>query len=233
MAAEDRPPSRASDAYRVIRDRIVTCRLTPGQRVTEKQLADELGFGLTPVRQALVRLSAEELIRALPRRGYQVAPLTIESVNELFQVWRIVGPAIAELAGPRIPASERERLTAEHNAAFAAARKNRDAYELLEASQALWTVMAEAAGNARLAQLYYRVLGELRRVFSLVFQDTSALDALAGFGDGQVVALLGEPGEARAATEKFIDTARFHVLGILASWPSVRQAEVTGPPPGA
>ena len=84
MPAEDsRPASLADEAYAALRDRIVDCRLAPGLRVTEKQLAAELGVGHTPVRQALARLDNDGLVKTLPRRGYQITPLTIESVNEL------------------------------------------------------------------------------------------------------------------------------------------------------
>jgi DNA-binding GntR family transcriptional regulator len=107
---DSRTPSLADEAYEALRERIVDCRLAPGSRVTERQLAADLGFGLTPVRQALARLDSEDLVRTLPRRGYQITPLTIESVNDLFQVWRILGPAIAELAGQNMPAENRAQL---------------------------------------------------------------------------------------------------------------------------
>ena len=92
------PGTLAGEVYVTLREQIATCQLAPGQRVTERQLATDLGYGLTPVRQALARLSGERLVRTLPRRGYQITPLTIGSVNELFQVWRIIGPPIVELA---------------------------------------------------------------------------------------------------------------------------------------
>ena len=96
MTSDDsQTPSRADEAYVALRERIVDCLLAPGLRITERQLAADLGIGLTPVRQALTRLDSENLVRTLPRRGYQVTPLTLGSVNELFQVWRILGPAIA------------------------------------------------------------------------------------------------------------------------------------------
>ena len=127
MTADDsRTPSLADEAYEALRERIVDCRLAPGARVTERQLAADLGFGLTPVRQALARLDSEELVRTLPRRGYQITPLTIGSVNELFQVWRIIGPPIVELAARNIPADTRAQLFGERFAPVQASYEGGD-----------------------------------------------------------------------------------------------------------
>ncbi len=84
-------------AYRRVRGDIISCRLAPGQRLTEKQLATDIGLGISPVRDALTRLSHEGLVLTLPRKGYQVAPLTPKSIDDLFVVWEIVGPELVRL----------------------------------------------------------------------------------------------------------------------------------------
>lgn len=58
-------------AYRRIQGDIISCRLAPGQRVTEKQLAADLGLGISQVRDALTRLSHEGLVRTLSRKGFR------------------------------------------------------------------------------------------------------------------------------------------------------------------
>ena len=53
------PAQRASDtAYQELRERILDLRLAPGTVVFEQALADELGLGRMPVREALARLAA-------------------------------------------------------------------------------------------------------------------------------------------------------------------------------
>src|SRR3954447_13325219 len=85
-------------AYRRLRGDIIACRLAPGQRLTEKQLAADTGFGLAPLRDALTRLDHEGLVRTLPHKGYQVTPLTPKSIDDLFVVWEINGPELIRLA---------------------------------------------------------------------------------------------------------------------------------------
>jgi DNA-binding GntR family transcriptional regulator len=226
---DSRPLSLADEAYAALRDRIVDCRLSPGLRVTEKQLAAELGVGLTPVRQALARLDSDGLVRTLPRRGYQITPLTIESVNDLFQVWRILGPAIVELAGRNMSAGNRDRVVSAYRAKLGAAQQTRDVSTLLQAAEELWMRLAEATGNRRLIAMYVRLVDELRRVFRLIFQDPAAADALASLAGDQDWLPFQDPEKDRVHTEQYIDTAHRSVLAILTSWPSVVQAEVVPP----
>ena len=51
--------SSASLAYQAIRQRILRCNLQPGALINERALMQELSIGRTPIREALLRLSAE------------------------------------------------------------------------------------------------------------------------------------------------------------------------------
>ncbi|MEU6798637.1 GntR family transcriptional regulator [Nonomuraea wenchangensis] len=224
---DGRPNSLAHDAYVALRELIVTCRLAPGERITEKRVAAELGFGLTPVRRALLRLNHEGLVRTLPRKGYQVAPLSIASVHELFQAWRILAPAIVELAFGDMTARDASRLVAKEREKARRAREASDDLVLVEQASELWMTLAERTGNVRLLEMYMRLLVDLRRVFTLVLQDPVALNATK-FGSDELWALMG-PGRTRESIEQFIDVAHRAVLEILLSRPSVAQAEVVVP----
>ncbi len=64
--------SRASRGLRVsetLRTDIQDGRYGPGDRVTELEVAERLGVGRTPVREALRRLESEGLLVSLPWRG--------------------------------------------------------------------------------------------------------------------------------------------------------------------
>ena len=229
-ADDTAPVTLASEVYVTLRGRITSCQLAPGERVTERQLTADLGYGLTPVRQALARLDSEGLVRTLPRRGYQVTPLTIGSVNELFQVWRIIGPPIAELAAKNIPADVRDQTFRAHFAHVAATYQGDDLVATIEATATFWQWLAEMTHNSRLVELYTRLEGELRRVFMLVFKDPAAHEVLSP-GVMEAWPAGATPESCRRQAEKFIDTSHRLLLGILATWPSVVQAEVV--PPGA
>jgi len=76
--------SLGAEAYRGIRERIVSLELAPATLIDEQSLARELGLGLTPVRQALRRLAWENLVVILPRRGTLVADVNLADTNALF-----------------------------------------------------------------------------------------------------------------------------------------------------
>ena len=74
-AARPRAESQTDQAYSVLEEQIVTLRLAPGAVWSETRLAGELGFGRTPVREALQRLARESLVLILPRKGILVAEI--------------------------------------------------------------------------------------------------------------------------------------------------------------
>lgn len=84
-----------SDAYQYIKERILTCEIMPGQAISEKQIMETFGIGRTPVREALIMLQSENLVEAYPRSGTIAKPITLESVNELFELRKLIEPNVA------------------------------------------------------------------------------------------------------------------------------------------
>jgi DNA-binding GntR family transcriptional regulator len=68
----------------LLRDRILSGELTPGTFLRVDRLGEEFGVSQTPVREALQSLRADDMVRALPRRGYVVAPMARGDVGDLF-----------------------------------------------------------------------------------------------------------------------------------------------------
>lgn len=86
MSLSPSHPSLAAQAYDAIRDMLVTVRIPPGALVREGQLAEQLGVGRTPVREAIKRLEAERLLVIYPRRGIfatDANPVDLKLLNEV------------------------------------------------------------------------------------------------------------------------------------------------------
>jgi DNA-binding GntR family transcriptional regulator len=73
----------SSRAYQAIRELILRGGLAPGAPVNERALMQETAIGRTPIREALLRLSAEGLV-IFSGQGIHVAPVTIESIRALY-----------------------------------------------------------------------------------------------------------------------------------------------------
>lgn len=77
----------ADRVYRELREAICDARLGAHERLVQNALADQLGISRTPVRDALLRLAQEGLVKALPwRGGYAVSEFTSEEVLHIYDV---------------------------------------------------------------------------------------------------------------------------------------------------
>jgi DNA-binding GntR family transcriptional regulator len=67
---------------RTLKTSIINLTLKPGQNVSEKEIADELGVSRTPVREALIKLAQEELVEIYPQRGTYISLIDLDIVEE-------------------------------------------------------------------------------------------------------------------------------------------------------
>src|SRR2546427_1570916 len=76
----------SEQAYLRIRDQIITLSLPPGSVIDEGRLRQQLGLGRTPIREALRRLSQEDLVAVIPNRGTFVAGITITDLAAVTEI---------------------------------------------------------------------------------------------------------------------------------------------------
>jgi DNA-binding GntR family transcriptional regulator len=82
--------------YAVLKQRILTRQLKPGEKIAVPEIAQALGVSRTPVADALKRLAGEGLVEIIPRRGTFVTELTARDVRELFSIRMIIELHAAE-----------------------------------------------------------------------------------------------------------------------------------------
>ncbi|CAL9374113.1 hypothetical protein SUDANB108_00925 [Streptomyces sp. enrichment culture] len=104
--------SLAERAYRALRDRLVMLEIRPGAPIHEEQLAQSLGVGRTPVREALKRLQYERLVITYPRRGTFATEVNITDLAHICEVRLELEPLAAARAARRATAADRAALTA-------------------------------------------------------------------------------------------------------------------------
>jgi DNA-binding GntR family transcriptional regulator len=95
-----------------LRDRILTGRLRPGDRLDLDQLTAEFGISRTPIREALLELSYEGLVAITPRSGIAVVGITPEDAVDNFAILAALAGKGAELATARISPEELRDLRA-------------------------------------------------------------------------------------------------------------------------
>lgn len=82
-------PERVTLAHRVfaeLRDTLIAGRLSPGDKVSLRSVAEDLGVSMQPVREAVARLVADEALEVLPNRAVRVPIMTLARFRELTRI---------------------------------------------------------------------------------------------------------------------------------------------------
>jgi DNA-binding GntR family transcriptional regulator len=223
--------SLASEAYAILKGRIIRCEITPGEWLTEARLVRELGLGKTPIREALVRLIHDRLVRNIPRHGYEVTRITLADVEDLFRLRLILEPAAMGLAAGRIDVALRDRLQELCRVASYSPGDPRSVDAYRRANHEFHILVARASGSQRLADAIERLEEESDRVFNLglMFRDRGETGRL---GHQRILAAL-VAGNAEAArhhaVEGILKAERVIKEALLAN-PSIRAATLTSSP---
>lgn len=110
MGYDANPTNKTEVAYNQLEKMIIFRELEPGNMVSEKQLAENLQLGRTPVREALQRLSYERMVEIHPRRGIQIPPISIESQLKILEVRRDVEALCVKYATVRASVEEKQQM---------------------------------------------------------------------------------------------------------------------------
>ena len=106
------PPTRASAAAEELRRRILQGVYEGGAQLRQDALAEEFNISRIPVREALVQLEAEGLVRIQAHKGAVVTTLSPEEVDELYEFRALVEPRLLEKSAPKLTAGDFEQLDA-------------------------------------------------------------------------------------------------------------------------
>lgn len=102
--------SLQQQSYQALREALMKGRFMPGDTVSLRNLAMELGTSPMPVREAVQHLIAEGALVLRPNRTYAVPDMTRKILRELQHLRVILEGSVAEAAGPRIKAEQLSHL---------------------------------------------------------------------------------------------------------------------------
>lgn len=132
-----------------LREAILRGNLKPGERLMELQLADKLGVSRTPIREAIRMLEQEGLAITIPRRGAEVAKISLKDMEDFLEIRETLDELAAQLACKRITAEQMKRLH-EAKLRFEESTKSTDVKEIADADVAFHDVIYEATCNPKL-----------------------------------------------------------------------------------
>ncbi|WP_432514063.1 GntR family transcriptional regulator [Kineococcus sp. SYSU DK001] len=187
-----------------VKQRILDRTLPGGQLITEGEIAEAVGVSRTPVREGLLRLEAEGLVRLLPKRGALVVPVSPAEVDDVLEARELVEVHAAGRAWAG--RTELAHRLQPHLLAMERAARAQDTWAFTCADRAFHAEVVRAAGNEVLAALYDSLRDRQTRmgVANLAGSTDRAARALADHR-AQREALLGDDEQA------WVDLVRTHV----------------------
>ncbi|MGW3625252.1 GntR family transcriptional regulator [Streptomyces sp. NPDC000880] len=150
-----------------LRDRIITGRLKPGDRLVERDLAEEFGVSRVPVREAIRILLGEGLLQALSPRRIVVKEMSRHDVENLFDLREALEVLAARRAAERRTDDQLRELTELLEAARRATMSGK-AELISRANAAFHHHIVELSGNELLATTLEPLEGRLRWLFQQI-----------------------------------------------------------------
>lgn len=215
LARFDRGPSAGDFAYDAIRAAILSLALPPGTVISRSDLATRLGLSQTPVREALIRLQTEDLVRVVPNASTRIAPISLEAAREAnFLRLALEAEAIRRVAG-----STRGEAPQAMRAAFARQQERHRAGDpagFTAEDDAFHAALYEAAGVPGLWALVRSRSGHLDRLRRLDLPTPGKAEAILA-EHARILAAL-EAGDAAGAEAAL----RTHLSGTVARMEAIR-----------
>lgn len=152
--------SLADQAYRSLKQAVITYELEAGSQVSESDLVARFGLGRAAVRSALVRLAQDGLVDPIPRQGHRIRPIRIQDVIDVFEVRELMEPAAVGLAAARRSPEQVEeflRIAGRFRDALPTPDDVPSIVRFLAIDKHFHLTVVAAAGNPRMT----RVIGDL------------------------------------------------------------------------
>ena len=166
---EARHRTKQEFAYQTLRDAIMKCELRPNERLVIDDLARRLHVSAIPVREAIQTLQSEGLVVSVPHTGVTVAPVTRESIQDVFAVLEGLETAAGRLVAERGKPEELDALaTLVADMDDAVAR--RQPAEWAGQNTQFHRMIGELPGLPMLADMTVRTLARWDRIRRYFFQ---------------------------------------------------------------
>jgi DNA-binding GntR family transcriptional regulator len=192
-------------ALREIMIRIRELDFEPGRAFTENELAEELGLGKTPVREALLVLGAQGFVVPRPRSGYRVSPITVKDARDNLAVLRALSAEAAAAAAGRGVDGTTLLMLSDLDEDITPATVD-DVRDIVVARTKFFGVLGMEAANQRLLLIVNQMLNHFARLLYLTIRGGTLRRLPAGQADVVDALRSGDADAAAAAARRLVDS---------------------------
>jgi DNA-binding GntR family transcriptional regulator len=188
-----------------LRAAVISGELAPGSLHSVQNLATQLGVSRTPVREALIKLAQQGMVRFERNRGVRILLTSLHDLEEVFALRLLLEPPAVRRAVVRLDGNQRRELRRMF-AHMEKAAKVDDEFTMFEHDRRFHRVLLEASGNARLAAFVDGLRDMvLRRGVSTARESRSLDDIVA---EHRAILDLIEAGDAEGAAKAMREHVR-------------------------
>lgn len=196
-----------ADLWQIIASRlryaIISRQLKPGEHLREFPLAEQFGVSRVPVREALIRLEHEGLVRGEPRRGAFVIGMTMDDIRELYDV-----RAVLEVRGARLAAEAKDPTSIEKLQGiikqFGRDAKRGDSETLAAIDIGLHREVMAASMHRRLLSTWEPMSGIIQTLLTLTNERSSVSKILSAHNPLVTAIASGDADTAESATLEYL-----------------------------
>ncbi len=213
-------PTLQARALTTVRSAILDGELAPGQKLIERELTELTGASRSVLREALVNLEANGLIERESYRGFRVTQLSLETINEIFELRATLETLAFELFAVRATDAELTQLRDRWSHLASCARGN-DPSAMRAAKEQWYDVVFVGCGNRELRRALEHVVVRISYLRTQWAADASRRAAsVAELGELTDALAARDQRAARAASLTHLDAARTAAIARLQSQPA-------------
>jgi len=168
------------EIFALLKDRILSHKLPPGDKINIDQLARELQVSNIPIREALSRLVAEGLVRMVPFKGMFVNDMTIEELDDIYEIRiHLECAAVRKAVLAASDTEMRDLLDRLDKMSLTLGDENGDKHDLITQMNAdIHGMILQYCGNATMEALITMYIERIQRYISYIRSelDTETLE---------------------------------------------------------
>ena len=148
--------------FNTLREAILKGELKPGERLMGLQLASKLGVSRTPIREAIRMLEQEGLAVTMPRKGAEVAKMTLKDMEDVLEVREALDELAAKIACKKISDEQLANLKTIKDE-FKRSMDSGDVKKIAEEDVKFHDAIYEATNNAKLVSMMNNIREQMYR----------------------------------------------------------------------
>lgn len=198
-----------SAIYKELKKQIILLEHSPGSVLREKEVMEAFGVSRTPVREALMRLEMDGLVRIIPHVGTFVADVSFQQLKDVFEVRHFLVRLSGQLAAARITQEELDEIR-EH---IKGIKATEDPKELMRLDGEIHEIINRATKNEVLVNILKTLHDQAVRIWTFSANEADYWSGLAGEFEDIMAALERRDEEAVADllekhTKHFVENIR-------------------------